>query len=75
MIWLEAARTSQAGDGRSAAWISTDASPEGSQTLQTIADRLRGTMDDFGISLDEEAMVHRYLFCSGLYCTLFHKPA
>jgi hypothetical protein len=57
MAWLEAARASQAGDGRPAAWISTEALPEGSQTLQTIADRLRGTLDDFGISLDEEATV------------------
>lgn len=57
MAWLEAAHALEAGDGRSAAWISTEASPEGSQTLQTIADRLRGTLDDFGVTLDEEAMV------------------
>jgi hypothetical protein len=57
MAWLEAAQVSQATDGRSAVWISTEAIPEGSQTLQTIADRLRGTLYDFGISLDEAAVV------------------
>jgi hypothetical protein len=57
MAWLEAARASKAGDGRSVAWISTEASPAGSLTLQTIADRLRGTLEDCGIQLDKEAAV------------------
>jgi hypothetical protein len=57
MAWLDAARGRPAGDGRSAAWISTAPGSDGGQTLQTIADRLRDCLADHQIELDEEAAI------------------
>jgi hypothetical protein len=54
MSWFEAARASPPRYGKSSAWISTEATPEGSLTLQIMADRLRDMLSDRGIDLDEE---------------------
>jgi hypothetical protein len=55
MAWLEAARKRSAGNGRAVAWISTEAAPDGNLTLQTIADRLRDSLAEHRIDLDEDA--------------------
>lgn len=53
LVWFEAARAAPPRTGRSAAWISTEATPTGSLTLQIMAERLRDTLQKHGFNLDE----------------------
>jgi hypothetical protein len=53
MAWFEAARATPPRRGKSAAWISTEATPTGSLTLQIMAERLRDTFNEHGVDLDE----------------------
>jgi hypothetical protein len=61
MAWFEAVRAAPAKSGRYAAWISTEATPEGSVTLQIMAARLRDTLNEHGIDLDEEPAIPKRL--------------
>lgn len=61
MAWFEAARAAPLTHGKSAAWISTETAPEGSQTLLIMAERLRDTLKKHGVDLDEEPAVPKGL--------------
>ena len=61
MAWFEVVRAAPAKPGRYAAWISTETTPEGSLTLQIMADRLRDTLHEHGIDLDEEPEIPKRL--------------
>lgn len=54
--WFASARKHQPiGDGRKLAWIPTAASAGGDVTLNMVAERLRGPLEEYGVTLEEGA--------------------
>lgn len=55
--WLDAARKKIIADRRAIAWISTETSESGGETLQSIVDRLSESLDTYGVALDTRSEI------------------